>query len=69
MYCPPNGTTITWRLDDLVNGVSYTNSTSTTLPVNTVFMAPQCAMSNGTANITVDTVTIRVAGVYTEADR
>lgn len=69
MFCPPNGSTITWRLDDIVNNVSYTNSTSTTLPVNTAFMGPQCAMSNGTANVTVTTSAIGIAGVYTESDR
>jgi hypothetical protein len=69
MWSAPNGSSLTWRLDDIVNGVSYTNSTSTTLPANTVFMGPQCAMSNGTANITVTTSAIGVAGVYTESDR
>lgn len=69
MFCAPNGTTIYWRLDDIVNTVTYENSTATTLPVSTTFMGPQCAMSNGTANITVTTVAIGVAGVYTEADR
>ncbi len=69
MFCPPNGTTIYWRLDDVVNNVTYEGNTSTTLPVNTAFMGPQCAMSNGTANTTVTTVAIGVAGVYTESDR
>lgn len=69
MFCQPNGTTIYWRLDDIVNNVTYENSTSTTLPANTAFMGPQCAMSNGTANTTVTTSAIGVAGVYTEADR
>jgi len=52
-----------------VNGVTYEGNTSTTLPANTAFMGPQCAMSNGTANTTVTTVAIGVAGVYTETDR
>lgn len=69
MFCPPNGSTIYWRLDDIVNGVTYENNTSTTLPSSTAFMGPQCAMSNGTANTTVTTVAIGIAGVYTEADR
>lgn len=69
MFCPPNGSTIYWRLDDIVNNVTYEGNTSTTLPANTAFMGPQCAMSNGTANTTVTTVAIGVAGVYTEADR
>lgn len=69
MFCAPNGGTIYARLDDIVNNVTYEVNTGTTLPTNTVFMGPQCAMSNGTANITVTTVAIGVAGVYTEADR
>lgn len=69
MWCAPNGGTIYWRLDDVVNGVTYEGSTSTTLPVNTAFMGPQCAMSNGTANITVTTSAIGIAGVYVESDR
>jgi hypothetical protein len=69
MFCAPNGGTIYARLDDIVNAVTYEVNTSTTLPVNTTFMGPQCAMSNGTANTTVTTVGIGIAGVYTEADR
>lgn len=69
MWSAPNGSSLTWRLDDVVNGVTYTNSTTTTLPVNTTFMGPQCCMSNGTANITVTTSAIGIAGVYTESDR
>jgi hypothetical protein len=69
MFCPPNGSTIYWRLDDIVNAVTYEGSTSTTLPTSTAFMGPQCAMSNGTANTTVTTTAIGIAGVYTEADR
>lgn len=69
MWCAPNGSTIYWRLDDIVNSVTYSNNTATTLPVNTAFMGPQCAMSNGTANTTVTTVAIGVVGVYTESDR
>ena len=67
MFCAANSTST--RLDDIVNGVTYENNTSTTLPANTAFMGPQCAMSNGTANTTVTTVAIGVAGVYTETDR
>lgn len=69
MFCAPNGSEIFWRLDDIVNGVTYSNSKTTNLPVSTTFMGPQCAMSNGTANTTVTTTAIGIAGVYTEADR
>lgn len=68
MFCAPNGTTITWRLVDIVNNVTYTNSTSTTLPANTAFMQPQVQMSNGTANITITTVAIGVCSIYVESD-
>lgn len=69
MFCPPNGSTIYWRLDDIVNGVTYEGNTATTLPTSTAFLGPQCAMSNGTANVTVTTSAIGVAGVYVESDR
>lgn len=69
MFCAPNAGTIYWRLDDIVNNVTYTGSTSTTLPVNTAFMGPQCSMSNGTANVTAASTALGVAGVYTESDR
>jgi len=68
MFCPPNGSTIEWRLVDLVNGVTYTNSTSTTLPANTAFMQPQVQMSNGTANTVVTTTAIGVVSIYCESD-
>lgn len=68
MFCPPNGSTITWRLVDIVNNVTYTNSTSTTLPANTAFMQPQVQMSNGTANVTATTVAIGVCCIYVESD-
>ncbi|HSX35790.1 MAG TPA: hypothetical protein VLH84_02540 [Patescibacteria group bacterium] len=69
MFCKPNDTTIFYRLDDLVNGVTYEGSTSTTLPRNTIFMGPQVEMSNGTANTTVTTVGIGVARIYVESDK
>lgn len=69
MWCAPNGSTLYWRLDDVVNNVIYENNTSTTLPVSTAFMQPQVQMSNGTANVTVTTVAIGVVGIYVEADR
>lgn len=69
MWCDQNGSTVYWELRDLVNSVTYSNSTSTTLPSNTTFLAPQVAMSNGTANVTVTTSAIGIAGVYVESAR
>lgn len=68
MFCKPNDTTIYYRLDDLVNGVTYEGNTGTTLPRNTIFMGPQVEMSNGTANITVTTTAIGVNRIYIESD-
>jgi hypothetical protein len=68
MFCAPNGSTISWRLVDLVNNVTYSNSTSTTLPQNTAFMQPQVQMSNGTANVTATTVAIGICSIYVESD-
>lgn len=68
MFCAPNGSTISWRLVDLRNNVTYANSTSTTLPVATSFMQPQVQMSNGTANITVTTTAIGICSIYVESD-
>ncbi len=69
MYASQNASSISWMLFDVVNNVPYSNSTSTTLPASTAFMGPQCAMSNGTANITATTSAIGIQGVYVEADR
>jgi hypothetical protein len=67
MYCEPNGGTIFFRLDDVTNGVTYTNSTTANLPGATVMMCPQCLASNGTANVTVGTVAMSVYKIYVES--
>jgi hypothetical protein len=67
MYCEPNGSEVFYRLDDLANGVSYTGSTTSTLPVNTVYMSPQCQMSNGTAHTTANSVVFAISKIYVEA--
>jgi len=67
MYCEPNGGTIRFRLDDVSNGVTYTNSTTANLPGATAMMSPQCLASNGTANVTVNTVFMSVYKAYVES--
>jgi hypothetical protein len=67
MYCAPNGGTIFFRLDDVTNEVTYTNSTTANLPGATVMMSPQCQASNGTANVTVSTVSLDVYKIYVES--
>jgi hypothetical protein len=68
MFVKPNDTTVYYRLDDIVNGVTYEGSSATTLPRNTIFMGPQVEMSNGTANTVVTTTAIGVARIYLESD-
>jgi len=67
MYCAPNGGTIFFRLDDVTNGVTYTNSATANLPGATAMMSPQCLASNGTANVTVGTVAMSVYKIYVES--
>jgi hypothetical protein len=67
MFCAQNGSTIFWKLYDIRYGVTYSNSTSTTLPTATAFMQPQVQMSNGTANTTVTTSAIGVCSIYAES--
>ena len=69
MYAKPNDTVIYYRLVDLLTGLTIVDSsTSTTLPTNTVFMGPQVQMSNGTANVTVNTTAIGINKIYIESD-
>lgn len=69
MFCKPNGSEIFWRLDDIVNDVTYEGSKTTNLPSTTSFMQANIGMSNGTENTTVSTVGIGIAGLYCESDR
>lgn len=69
IYCPPQGSTIYYRLDQLSDGSTIVDSsTSTNLPGATTFMAPEFAMSNGTANTTVTTVAFALNKGYIESD-
>ena len=69
MFVKPNDGTVYYRLDDMVNGVSYEGNTATTMPLNTAFMGPAVEMSNGTANITVGSTAIGISRIYIESDR
>lgn len=68
MFVKPNDTTVYYRLDDIVNGVTYEGSTSTTVPRNTAFMGPTTIMSNGTANVAAGGTGIGVVRMYIESD-
>jgi len=69
IYCKPNDSTIYYRLDRIDTGATLADSsTSTNLPRNTIMLAPECAMSNGTANTTVTTTAIALNKLYIESD-
>lgn len=69
IYCAPNGSTIYYRLDKISDGSTIVDSSTTTnLPRNTIFLAPEVMMSNGTANTTVTTTAIALNKLYIESD-
>lgn len=69
IYMPPNGSSVFYRLDRLDTGATLVDSsTSTNIPATGTFMAPELAMSNGTANVTATTVAIAINKLYCESD-
>lgn len=70
-YCKPNDTKIYVTLISFaaasgVGTVLLDTSYTTNIPRNTIFLEPMAAMSNGTANTTVDTVQIGLMSMYLE---
>lgn len=62
MECKPNDTLLYYKVIDLLTGnILADSSTSATLPRNTQFLGPEMAMSNGTANVTANTVAPAIA--------
>lgn len=69
VYMKPNDSTVYYRLDRLDTGATIVDSsTATNIPATTTFMAPELAMSNGTANITANTVAVGINKLYCESD-
>lgn len=69
IFCYPNDNTIYYRLDDVIQGTTLVDtSTSSDLPVNSTGLNALCVMSNGTANTTAGDATIGVGSmvIYTE---
>jgi hypothetical protein len=65
IFCPPQGSEIFWRIDNVTDGTTAEGSTTTNIPGATVFMRA------GFQLLTVDAVArnIRMQRVYTESDR
>ena len=70
LWGAPNGSLIGYRLVSLNTATEIVNTTfnGATIPRNTIFMGPHVTMSNGTANITANTVAIDLARLYIESD-
>ncbi len=69
MWAPPNGSVIGYALQDVQTDTVLVDTTTTsTLPRSTIFMGPELAMSNGTANITVTTTAFELAGYSCSSD-
>lgn len=69
IFCYPNDTTVYYRLDDVIQGTTLCDtSTSSDLPVNNTGLAAVCVMSNGTANTAAGDATIGIGQmiIYTE---
>lgn len=69
MACPPNSTQIYYKLVELNTGTTRAESSKTTnSPLNSAFLGPELAMSNGTANTTVTTTAVEICAMSCESD-
>jgi len=67
IYCPPNGTTISWMITDINAGTSASGSATATLPTATTLLGPH-AMASNAALTPATSISIGVVKVYTECD-
>jgi hypothetical protein len=65
MYCPENGSAITYRVTDESTGAQTTNSVSTNIPSNTTFLAPDFWVTN---NATAAAAILDFNGWYLQSD-
>ena len=69
MWSAPNGSVVGYKLVELNTGTTLVDTTtSTTIPLNTAFMGPELAMSNGTANVTVTTTAFELMSHSCQSD-
>lgn len=69
MWSAPNGSDVGYKLVELNTGTTLVDTTtSTTIPLNTAFMGPELAMSNGTANVTVTTTAFELMSHSCQSD-
>jgi hypothetical protein len=65
LYCPPNGSTVGYRVQNMSSGVISSGTLSTNLPANTAFLAPKMWMTN---NATAASVAFSIYSATWEAD-
>jgi hypothetical protein len=65
MYCPENGSTITYRVSDESTGAQTTASVSTNIPASTTFLAPNFWITN---NATAAAAILDFNGWYIQSD-
>ncbi|MBC7707616.1 hypothetical protein H7Y63_00115, partial [Polaromonas sp.] len=69
IYCPPNGSTITYRVTNLstnsAGSAQVTGTATTNIPTNTTFLAPQFWITN---NATAAAAMLAFGGWYLESD-
>ena len=65
IYCPEDGSTITYRITDETTGVQTTGSISTNIPAATTFMAPLLWITN---NATAAAAILSFNGWYLQSD-
>jgi hypothetical protein len=69
MWSAPNGSVIGYKLVEINGGTTLVDTTTaTTIPLNTAFMGPELAMSNGTANVTVTTTAFELMAHSCQSD-
>jgi hypothetical protein len=67
IYCPPDGTTIYYRIVDITTGTEASGSTTTNLPVNTTLFQASVLASNA-ALTPVNSIQLGVSNIYVESD-
>ena len=65
IYCPPNGTTIGYSIENLSTGAFLEGSVTTNIPSNTTLLSPQIWTNNGTTALACG---IDISSQYIETD-
>lgn len=67
IFCPPNGSSIDWRIIDFVAGTEVSGTATLTLPVSTTLLTAGVLASNA-ALTPVTSIQLGVNKIYVETD-